>query len=383
MNIFGKRLINCKEDCYMIGDKKANVSKQIMIDVVLHRIEYIILNVTKAIARGEAPVFRYANRSSWDNIRFDSAIGLEQIGEAKLTHVRFDSINSVKKFGIMVKVLSLIYKLIQEDKYCTKRDIYYQFPELFGSQSVLDSAVDNLACMLEVPRWELHVLATSKGCVAGDLQFYDAEGQYNDCQATRVGIQIPAHSKDFQSLQTNARYVLIVEKDATFQKLLLDNLCDKYGPCIMITGKGFPDMGTRMLLRALRDRFQLPMFALVDADPHGVEIMAVYKFGSKAQAAENCFLAVPEIRWLGVLPSDIQRLNLQEDTLISMTKKDMDKACELLGRPYVQSNWQLLEQIQIMIQSGKKAEIQCLDSLSSSYLCQVYIPEKLASGCWL
>ena len=39
------------------------------------------------------------------------------------------------------------------------RDIYYQDPELFGSQHMLDGIVDNISCMLYVPRWHLHVVS--------------------------------------------------------------------------------------------------------------------------------------------------------------------------------------------------------------------------------
>ena len=34
---------------------------------------------------------------------------------------------------------------------------------------------------------------------------------------------------------SSAKFVLIVEKDATFQRLLDDDLCSKLFPCIMIT----------------------------------------------------------------------------------------------------------------------------------------------------
>lgn len=38
---------------------------------------------------------------------------------------------------------------------------------------------------------------------------------------------------------------------------------------ILLKGKGFPDVNTRMLLRRLWDMFSIPIIALVDADPHG------------------------------------------------------------------------------------------------------------------
>ena len=39
--------------------------------------------------------------------------------------------------------------------------------------------------------------------------------------------------------------------------------------CVCVKGKGFPDVGTRLLLWKIWDQFRLPIFALVDADPHG------------------------------------------------------------------------------------------------------------------
>ena len=31
---------------------------------------------------------------------------------------------------------------------------------VFGSQSTLDDIIDNLSCMLKVPRWKLHIVGT-------------------------------------------------------------------------------------------------------------------------------------------------------------------------------------------------------------------------------
>ena len=45
-------------------------------------------------------------------------------------------------------------------------------------------------------------------------------------------------------------------------------------------------------------------------------------------------LTVPVIRWLGVLPSDIERLQVPKDVLIPLNKADLDKANELMQRPY-------------------------------------------------
>jgi len=38
---------------------------------------------------------------------------------------------------------------------------------------------------------------------------------------------------------------------------------------VVIQGKGFPDVNTRMMIRCLWSTLQIPILALVDADPHG------------------------------------------------------------------------------------------------------------------
>jgi DNA topoisomerase VI subunit A len=66
-------------------------------------------------------------------------------------------------------------------------------------------------------------------------------GNYGDlkCQAvfTHSGICIISHA--FQ--------ILVVEKDAIFQRLAEDRLWEVL-PCVLITAKGFPDLATRAFL---------------------------------------------------------------------------------------------------------------------------------------
>ncbi|GBO34222.1 Meiotic recombination protein SPO11, partial [Araneus ventricosus] len=72
-------------------------------------------------------------------------------------------------------------------------------------------------------------------------------------------------------------------------------------------GKGFPDVNTREMLRKLWDLLKIPILGLMDADPYGIEILSIYKYGSMAMSFDVEKLAMPELRWLGLLPSDIQR----------------------------------------------------------------------------
>ncbi|KAL4236140.1 endodeoxyribonuclease [Mactra antiquata] len=99
----------------------------------------------------------------------------------------------------------------------------------------------------------------------------------------------------------------------------LNNVC--------LQGRGFPDINTRFLLRTLWNMFAIPILVLVDADPHGIEIMAVYKFGSKSLSYDTDYLAVPSIKWLGILPSDITRYKFP--SVSSMFIKDLENLVEV------------------------------------------------------
>ena len=74
-----------------------------------------------------------------------------------------------------------------------------------------------------------------------------------------------------------------------------------------MTGKGVPDFATRLFLKRL-ESFQIPMVALVDCDPYGLEIYMAYTIGTKSSAYDSHNLTIPSIKWLGVHPTDIKKV---------------------------------------------------------------------------
>ncbi|XP_078508114.1 meiotic recombination protein SPO11 isoform X11 [Lissotriton helveticus] len=301
---------------------------------VLVAIENVILEVVASLSRNEAPCLTLFNRSNWGNVEFTDSLGLHMIPCCTTRKVRSDCPKSAHRFALILKILSMIYKMVQKNTYATKRDIYYTDVQLFGTQSVVDNIVNDISCMLKIPRRSLHVLSTSKGCIAGDLCYSEEDG-------TKIN-------------------------------------CSCYS-----TGKGVPDLNTRLLIRKLWDTFHIPIFTLVDADPHGIEIMCIYKYGSLSMSFEAHSLTVPAIRWIGILPSDIVRLNIPKDVLIPLTPLDEKKLASLQTRPYIACQPLWKKEMELMTASKMKAEIQALTSLSSDYLTRVYLPNKLQFGGWI
>lgn len=181
-------------------------------------------------------------------------------------------------------------------------------------------------------------------------------------------VPVPVQFSDIVEIEIHprTRFILVIEKEATFSNLISLGFCEPQGPgqgqgqgpCILLTSKGFPDQVARQLVKALeemvkdgvylrrfpvppfdsgggdngcsndygisesssfefvslyqspspvhvpRSRLDIPILALVDCDPHGIEIYLTYRCGSIQCAYENANLAVPVLKCLGQVPSD-------------------------------------------------------------------------------
>ncbi|KAF4522490.1 hypothetical protein B566_EDAN002575 [Ephemera danica] len=300
--------------------------------------------------------------------------------DAQLTTVRFSHAPSRPKLLLMVRLLEKIHELLQNEGTVTQRELYYQM-SLQCKQNTMGIALRDVCSLLDASPWELGILSSGKGLVSGPLLIHMPHSTV-DC-SQRGGVLIPSDVVKVTKLESNAKFVLLVEKDAIFQKLVIDeNIHEHLGPLIVITGKGFPDIGTRQLVRAIWDHLGIPILALVDADPHGLEIMCVYRFGSMSKS-DLPHLTVPAIRWLGIHPTDITELLLPQSSLKPLTDADKKKAEQLLQKPYILQSPALKRQIEALQRIGKKAEIEDVGNIKNAYLTDVYLPFKISSKQYL
>lgn len=166
-----------------------------------------------------------------------------------------------------------------------------------------------------------------------------------------------------------------------FQRLANDQFCNK-NRCIVITGRGYPDVPTRRFLRLLMEKLSLPTYCLVDCDPYGFDILTTYRFGSMQMAYDAKYLRVPEIHWLGVFPSDSEKYGLPQQCLLPLTAEDKSRVEAMLQRCYLQRevpHWR--SEIELLLQRGVKFEIEALSVHSLSFLSDEYIPSKIQGLC--
>ena len=121
---------------------------------------------------------------------------------------------------------------------------------------------------------------------------------------------------------------------------------------------------------------------MTDSDPYGIDIMAVYRFGSLSMACSGERLAVPSLLWLGMFPTDIRQLQIPHDRLRPLSDCDHKRLQDLAKRSYFKHNSQFLEQLDELFLLDRKAEIQHISD-QPGFLSQVYLPGKIISCDWM
>ncbi|KAI0645380.1 DNA topoisomerase IV alpha subunit [Trametes meyenii] len=292
---------------------------------------------------------------------------------------------SARPFAQVLRTVDLMHEALTNGVPTTKRDMYYKDVELFGSQPTVDRLVDDLAATLEVGRADLYVRASLKGLICGaGLTIHLRCGEIMHMSDQEPAL-IP-HSEDIERFDVDGElaWVLVVEKEAVFQtlcRLRLTTHAGLPGKGLVITGKGYPDVATRQLVRTLSTNLppHVPVLALVDGDAYGIDILSVYKNGSARMQHENAHLAAERVHWLGLWSSELAAHGIQKDALLPITKHDEKKARSMLKRDGLPARWQ--KELQHMLFARRKAEIEILSTVGpASYAAGPGVNGYMRSG---
>jgi len=347
---------------------------------VLESIEAIAVRAAHSVLAGRGLTFSIPSRSSTNQVyvpELDRIVLGDKRGSRSISSVR-----EARKTAITVRVMELISQVLAKGIHITKRDMFYTDVKLFVDQNDSDGVLDDVATMVGCTRSNLNVVASDKGLVVGRISFVE-DGDPIDC--TRMGVggkAIPPYIDKITDITSDADFVLLVEKEAAYMRMAEDRFYNKY-PCIVITAKGQPDVATRMFLRRIKHELKIPVLALVDSDPYGLKILSVYMTGSKNMSYDSASLTTPDIKWLGLRPSDLDRYDLPEQCRLDMTEHDIKTGKELLNEEFVQNNPAWMKELQIMVKTKKKAEIQALSSFGFQFITEVYLPRKIREGDWV
>ncbi|MFX0115695.1 MAG: hypothetical protein ACFFB3_14190 [Candidatus Hodarchaeota archaeon] len=365
---------------FSVEDRQPEEVRQVLADK-------IVAFLIQALEDPASASFKIPSRTN-DNIGYDDKTQMVLIGNLQSVRT-FRDLASYKTVERFAEVMRLVDDKLRRRIHVTKRDLYYENVKLFNkSQGTSDALIEDLGAMLGVTRNSLNINAAAKGKVIGRLQFTE-RGDPIDCTKGVGGHSITPADNLVDNLESDADFVLVIEKDAVFQRLAEDRFFEYY-PCILVTASGQPDMATRRFIKRLKEDLGLPCLAIMDADLYGLEILRVYSVGSKALGFETAEMAVPDIKWLGVRLSDVLEYDIPRDGLLDMTPGDLRRGELMLREEFIKARPKWAKEINIMLgKEGeapiqkKKAEIQILNSKDAQFITYNYLPDKISAGDWI
>jgi meiotic recombination protein SPO11 len=305
----------------------------------------------------------------------------------------FFNLKHSTSFISIVKLLAYIYELLRTNQSITCRALYYFFKDWFGQQCNCIGAI-NLACkILMMGRCSLGIIASSKGWFCGSFEIsrkgtllsgqkvdehingtsMELQGKSithewidrDENGITKDGIEIKVFSKD-------AKVILVIEHEGVYQRLSEDRIFDQY-PCILISGKGFPDLATRALVHSLHRELQIPVVGVADCDPFGISVICTYFDAGERMGIDGGRRYSVPIKFVGLLPSQVDQVknNLRPDQLQVLDDRDMGRIDWLLNKTCVDHcvvTHEVRRELMYMLDKRFKVSLDALRSIRHDYM---------------
>jgi len=245
----------------------------------------------------------------------------------------------------------------------TKRGLYYHhqtvLPDDDRDQRNTDRAITSLASLLGVRRRALGFVEARRGSVFGRLVLRQGGAVVDVAQLGPAGHPVPRFTDEVEILGSDARFVLVIEKQSVAQRVAQTRWWEKV-PCVLVCSEGFPSLSTRELLKSLVDTLRVRVLVCADADPSGIQLALTCAHGSIATALETRWLACDDVWWAGLRPSAIDR-HTGVDGHIPLADTDYEAARRLREHPsYAHVRQEVRDEVAILVERRVKVEIDAL-----------------------
>jgi DNA topoisomerase-6 subunit A len=328
---------------------------------------------------------------SLSNIYFDEKSRLIKLGN-KVSNRYYLNVAHTKKFMQTLLVAAECKKIMDQNVTTSIRDLYYALKRTIpgtkentfeDQQSESDPIIEDLEATLNTLREKLHLKADRKGYMAGRIVLEDAGDRIDCSKMGSSGWAIPSDVEEdvVKFEDAKADFILVVEKDAVWQRLNEDKFWKKQN-CLIITGKGQPARGTRRLINRLHKEFNLPVYVLCDADPWGLYIYSVIKQGSINLSFLSDRLGTPEAKYIGLTTQDVPKFEIPLNVTIKLNEQDKKRIKEILKYVWFKpKEWQ--RELKNMLKVGYKLELEALSSKGIRFVSEKYLPEKIKNQDFL
>lgn len=352
-------------------------------DEVKAKLTGIGTELLKQIEGGKGPTYDVPVRNL-SNVFFDKKSGTIKLGD-KRSDRQFLNIAHSRKFMQTVLVASEIKKVIDAKATVSIRDLYYALKHTiegtnentFEEQAESDPCIEDIEASLDLLREELHLAASAKGIIAGDVQLRDGNDHIDLTKMGSGGWSVPSNVEpdNIEFKKVKAEYVLFIEKDAVWRRFNEDQFWKKQN-CIIITGRGQPGRGERRIAQRLNKDYGLPIHVLADADPWGMYIYSVIKQGSISLSYSEEKLATPSSKFIGLTTMDVEKFKIPKEVTIKLNQLDVKRLKEMESYEWFQApQWKA--EFKNMREKAIKLELEALSKKGIRFITEEYVPQKI------
>ncbi|AAR39384.1 NEQ542 [Nanoarchaeum equitans Kin4-M] len=356
---------------------------------ILQKLKQLGEKIYNEFLKNGDPRIEFLTRGNIKTVEYDEEKDIIKLKEKQSVR-RFFDVGETRRFTQTLLVAALAKELVESNKHASLREVYYQLKHTipyinentFDEQSESDSVIEDLERALRAIREQFGIVADRKGYLYGDITLKDRNrgDEWNCSKLGLGGWGIPSTIEEIDIVDVNADYVLVVEKDAMFERLIEERFPEK-NRALLIATKGQPSRGTRRLIRKLRYEVGLPVYVFTDGDPWGFYIYSVIKRGSMNLAMFSEQLATPDAKFIGLTIDDVIKYDLK-DVAIQLKPIDVKRVKELMEYPWFKNKeWQ--RQFNKMLKLNIKAEQDALAKHSLEFVANKYLPEKIEKGEFL
>jgi len=341
-------------------------------------------------SRSRAPHLDIPSRSL-SNVRFNQSRKIIEMGSNRNRRELFN-LSQAKSYMQTLLVGSGCKTLIESGKTTSIRGLYYMLKhtiegtkeETFDDQADCDPVIEDLEVTLDALREELHLYASNRGNLIGDLTLIDlvmdpgGNEPINCLNVGRNGFSIPSivEPNSIKFLDCNANFILHVEKDTVYNRFVEDRFFVKH-KCLLTHGSGQPPRGVRRMLFRLHNELKLPVYCLLDNDPWGYYIYSVIKQGSINLAYESKRMAIPGAKYMGLRSKDFERCDLNASVTIKLSDSDKKRIGQISRYPWFEKKPKWQKEFKGMLGNDFKLEVESLINRDLSYVTEEYVPQRL------
>jgi DNA topoisomerase-6 subunit A len=349
-----------------------------------------------------------AVKCSLDNSNYNPKVGYLTPGDKR---VRTElNVSSVQKMARVIFMLEQLLVNIESGAVYTKRELYYVAkgivrkdkllkPLDFSDQDESDTIIDFIGDMLEVYREELNCFANDRGGQTYSQNLVVTETLMDGTKAVvdlgSLGTTPFQPKNRPQSLTLKAKkkieFCLVVESEGTAGTLVANGMTRRNN-CIVMGAQGVPSNGVRGWCKLIQEQLHVPMYFFGDLDAYTMQnIFRTLKAGSAASLIRNADFSAPEVHFLGVLPEDVKKYDLdcydvnERDPVESRSLKKAKDA--LANDPFFQDkkNKRLASVLDWLVRNKKRCEQQAFFSVNprDPLTTENIILSKIKSGSYI